>query len=212
MAARLRVGVIGCGLIAQVMHLHYLRELRGRFELAALCDLSPALLERLGDLYEVPLERRYRRWEALLEAPLDAVMVLTSGSHAPAAIEASRRGLHVFVEKPMCFSAAEGQAMVEAARRAGRTLMVGYMKRYDPAYERLLEELKGLRDLRLVRSTTLESPLEPYVAHYPLWKGSDVPAETIEALRADDWARVDAALGPVSPLSRTTDRHVLLDG
>ena len=40
MPERLRVGVIGCGLIAQVMHLHYLRELADRFEIAALCDLS----------------------------------------------------------------------------------------------------------------------------------------------------------------------------
>ena len=43
MPERLRVGVIGCGLIAQVMHLHYLRELADRFEIAALCDVSEEL-------------------------------------------------------------------------------------------------------------------------------------------------------------------------
>jgi predicted dehydrogenase len=40
MVQRLKVGVVGCGLIAQVMHLHYLQELSDRFEIAALCDLS----------------------------------------------------------------------------------------------------------------------------------------------------------------------------
>ena len=40
---RLKVGVIGCGLIAQVMHLHYLRELAEQFEIAALCDVSAAV-------------------------------------------------------------------------------------------------------------------------------------------------------------------------
>ena len=40
MAGRVRVGIIGCGLIAQVMHLHYLRELADRFEIAAVCDVS----------------------------------------------------------------------------------------------------------------------------------------------------------------------------
>ena len=43
MTKRLKVGVIGCGLIAQVMHLHYLRELSEQFEIAALCDVSEEL-------------------------------------------------------------------------------------------------------------------------------------------------------------------------
>src|SRR5438094_896439 len=42
----LRIGVVGCGLVAQVMHLHYLAELRDRFEVAALCDLAPDALQR----------------------------------------------------------------------------------------------------------------------------------------------------------------------
>jgi len=64
--------------------------------------------------------------------------------------------------------------MVAAADQAGVVLMVGTMKRYDPAYERLLERLPDVEDVRLVRCTTLESPLEPYVAHYPL-VGPDGP-------------------------------------
>jgi predicted dehydrogenase len=211
MAVRLRMGVIGCGLIAQVMHLPYLRELRDRFEIAALCDLSPSLLATLGDAYSVPPERRFTRWEDLVQAPLDAVMILTSGSHAPAAIAAAGLGRHLFVEKPMCFSVAEGEQMLAAARAGGVRLVVGYMKRYDPAYERLLEELPSLQDLRLVRATTLESPLAPYVAHYPLHKGSDLDQAVLDGLRADDEARLDAALGPVSPLARSTYRWVLLD-
>ena len=99
---------------------------------------------------------------------LDVVLVLTSGSHAPVAIAAAESGSHVFVEKPMCLSPAEGRAMIDAADRAGVRLMVGTMKRYDPAYRRLLELLPEVDDLRLVRVTTLESPFEPYVRHYPI--------------------------------------------
>ena len=99
------------------------------------------------------------------------MLILTSGSHAPIAIAAAEAGKHMLVEKPMCFSVAEGQAMIAAAERAGVTLMVGYNKRYDPAYRRLQDEAKGLRDLRLVRVTTLESPFQPYVAHYRLHRG-----------------------------------------
>jgi len=44
------------------------------------------------------------RWEELLDEPLDAVLIATSGDHAPIAIEAARAGKHVFVEKPMALS------------------------------------------------------------------------------------------------------------
>lgn len=63
-------------------------------------------------------------------------------------------------------------------------LMVGTMKRYDPAYQRMLELLPGAGEVRLVRVTTLESPYEPYVAHYPLLRGDGLPKEVIECLRA----------------------------
>jgi len=65
------------------MHLHYLRELRDRFEIAAICDLSPTVLAGVGQEYGV--DRRFTDWERLLAEPLDAVMVATSGSHAPIA-------------------------------------------------------------------------------------------------------------------------------
>src|SRR5579872_5616817 len=102
---RLRVGVIGCGLIAQVMHLPHLREMQDRFEIAALCDLSPGTLKAVGDFYGVP--SRHVRWQDLMAEDLDAVMVFTAGSHAAPAIAAARAGRHVLVEKPMCFSVQE---------------------------------------------------------------------------------------------------------
>jgi predicted dehydrogenase len=142
---------------------------------------------------------------------LDAVFVLTSGSHAPVAIAAAESGAHVFVEKPMCLSPAEGAAMVDAANRAGVQLMVGTMKRYDPAYERLLELLPEVNDLRLVRVTTLESPFEPYVRHYPLLPPNGVPASVLEALREDDDRRLEAALPGADEETRYCYRWMLLD-
>src|SRR5437667_12587680 len=139
MGERLRVGVVGCGLVAQVMHLPHLRELSDRYELAALCDVSPEVLAHCGQRFEV--QRRHERWEDLIDPSLDALLVLTSGSHAPIASAAADAGLHVLVEKPMCLSVAEGRTMVEHADRAGITLMVGYMKRYDPAYDLLRMEV-----------------------------------------------------------------------
>jgi predicted dehydrogenase len=201
--------VIGCGLIAQVMHLHYLRELSDRFEIAAVCDLSEEVRSACALEYAVP--EQFATWQELMARPLDAVLVLTSGSHAPIAVAAAKAGKHVFVEKPMCFSVAEGEAMIAAAQAAGVTLMVGYNKRYDPAYARLLEETPRLGDLRLVQITTLESPLQPYVQHYNLRHGGPLPEDLAESLAEDSNARIAAALPDADPLSRWAYRNVLLD-
>src|SRR3982074_3866654 len=104
MARRLRVGVIGCGLVAQVMHLHYLRELADRYEIAAICDLSEQVRTECAREYGVP--EQFATWQELLARPLDAVLVLTSGSHAPIAVAAAKAGMHVLGEKPLGFSVA----------------------------------------------------------------------------------------------------------
>ena len=209
MEQRLRVGVVGCGVIAQVMHLPHLTQLSDRYELAAVCDISPDVADACKRRFGA--ERAVNRWEDVVDMGLDVVLVLTSGSHAPIAIAAAQAGSHVFVEKPMCLSPAEGRAMIDAAEQAGVRLMVGTMKRYDPAYERLLELLPEVGELRLVRVTTLESPFEPYVAHQPLVSASDVPASLLDALREDDARRLRDALPEADEETRFCYRWMLLD-
>ena len=191
------------------MHLHYLRELSDRFEIAAICDLSAEARAAVAQEYGVP--QQFDSWQELVAQPLDAVFVLTSGSHAPAAIAAANAGMHVLVEKPMCFSVAEGREMVAAADKAGVTLMVAYNKRYDPAYVRLVEESTRMQDVRLFRITTLEAPLDPYVGHYNLRRGAPLPKELAAKLTEDNQARITAAIGEADPLSRWAYHLVLLD-
>jgi predicted dehydrogenase len=204
----LRVGVVGCGVIAQVMHLPHLSDLRDRFEIAALCDVSEPVAVACAEIYGV--KSVHTAWEDLVAEHLDVVMVLTSGSHAPIAVAAARAGSHVFVEKPMCLSLEEGRAMLSAARESDVRLMVGTMKRYDPAYERLLE-LMPLEDLRLVSVTTLESPFQPYVQAYPLTPMTPADPSVLAALRADDAARLAAALPEGDDDARYCYRWMLLD-
>jgi len=206
---KVRVGLVGTGVIAQVMHLHYLAELADRFEVAAVCDLDGESARACGERYAVPAA--FTDWRELVAHPLDAVMVLTSGSHAPIAEAAARAGRHVFVEKPMCYSAAEGQAMVAAADQAGVILMVGYPKRYDPAFTRLREETAELEGARLLRVTTSESPLRPYIGHYPLLPRVPLPAEVAEDLRHDSQERIKAATSTATELERQVYEMVLLD-
>ena len=206
---RVRVGVIGAGLIAQAMHLHYLRELSDRFEVSVICDVALDNAAASADRYGVP--KTCTDWRELLREPLDAVLVLTGGSHAPMAIEAAKAGLHVLVEKPMCFSTTEAAAMVDAADAAGVTLMVAYNKRYDPAYLRFRDELAGLPDPRFLRVTTLESPIAPYVTHYPLSPVARPDEAALERLRAESEASITAAVGDVGAVLRRIYQSVLLD-
>ena len=205
----MKVGVVGAGLIAQVMHLHYLRELSDRFEVSVICDIAPENATASAEQYGVP--RAITDWRELLREPIDAVLVLTAGSHAPMAIEAARAGLHVLVEKPMCFSTTEAAAMVEAADKAGVTLMVAYNKRYDPAYLRFQEEASALSDARFLRVTTLESPFQPYVGHYPLAPIGRPPEVVLERMRAESAASITAAIGDADESLRKVYQSVLLD-
>ena len=119
MTRRLKVGVVGAGVIAQVMHLNYLRELSDRFEIVALCDISGENAANNAQRYNIG--KTFTDWrEMLKDDDIDTVFILTSGSHAPIAIAAAKAGKHVLVEKPMCFSVAEGLEMKAAADEAGR--------------------------------------------------------------------------------------------
>ncbi len=209
MTRRLRVGVVGTGLIAQVMHLHYLAELADQFEIAAVCDIVPGNARACAERHQVA--GVFTDWRDLLAEPLDAVLVLTSGSHAPIAVAAARAGLHVLVEKPVCFSVAEGRAMVAAAERAGVTLMVAYPKRHDPAFARFQKEAAELSETRLLRVTTLESPFQPYIGHYPLLAPSTAPADIADRLRAEHAASIAAAIGAADDFERRVYHQVLLD-
>src|SRR5262252_10276713 len=206
---RLRVGLVGTGLIAQVMHLHYLTELAEEFEIAAVADIAPGSAQACADRYGIPAA--FTGWQEMLRHPLDAVLVLTSGSHAPIAVAAARAGLHVFTEKPMCFSVAEGREMVAAAEQAEVILMVGYPKRYDPAFSRFQQEAAQLGGARLMRVTTFESPIAAYVEHYPLLPREPLPADVLQRFRNNNDEQVRSAIGEASSLKQTVYETVLLD-
>jgi predicted dehydrogenase len=195
---RLRMGLVGCGEIAQIMHLPFLTELRDLFEVRAVCDISPRLVETVGDLFHVP--HRYTDYAGLLARDdLDAVAILTL-NHALIAIAAARAGKHIFVEKPMCFSMEEGRAMQAAVEESGVCLMVGYMKRYDPGYEyaqRLFREMEGVRLIR-IHDLTGRGPLAPQ-AIYTLYRADDLPEDARARMWAEAHARLAEGLGIDTP-------------
>src|SRR5262249_25203819 len=187
-ARRLRVGLVGTGLIAQIMHLHYLTELADRFEIAAVADLDAGSARACAGQYHVPLV--FTDWREMLPHPPHAAMVLTSGSPPPLARAAARARPPRFLEKPMCFSVGEGREMVAAAEQAGVTLMVGYPKRYGLAFTRFQKEAVQLGGAWLMRVTTFESPIPAYVEHYPLLPREPPPADVLQRFPDDNDAPV----------------------
>ncbi len=117
---------------------------------AAICDLDTDRLATIGDQYDIPEEARYTDYRKMLKAAgdldLHAVSVaLPNALHAPVTIEALGAGLHVLCEKPMATKAAEARAMLSAARRADKTLMINFSFRFRPqsrALKRIVESGK----------------------------------------------------------------------
>ncbi|MGP0223305.1 Gfo/Idh/MocA family protein [Paenarthrobacter sp. NCHU4564] len=126
-AATLKVGVAGIGWAGQ-QHLKAYSNIDG-VEIVAVAGMEPELLAQLKEEYSIP--HAFARWEDMIELQdLDAVSVaVPTFLHAPIAIAALERGLHVLSEKPLARNAVEGQAMVDAARKAGRVLDVAFNHR-----------------------------------------------------------------------------------
>ena len=195
-SARVRIGVVGCGMVAQAMHLQHLAQLRDRFELSSIAEPSRTVRDAIAARYAVP--RAYDDARALIdEGALDAILVAApAATHADVVLAALDAGLHVFVEKPLCITLADADRIVEARDRAGKVVQVGYMKRFDPAFERMLAELPDSADaLRYVRVMCHDPEWVPFFAADDIVRGADVPAAVIDATRRAESEQVEEAVG-----------------
>jgi len=173
----IRVAVVGCGEIAQIMHLPYLAELP-EFEISGICDISPSVLERVGDRYGVH-DRSDDHRDVVDGA--DVVAVLTH-DHAPIAEYAAQRGKDLFVEKPLGYSLEECDRVLGAVAEAGVKLMIGYMRRYDPGYLYALEQIGDPGEIRFVRAHDFGGSFGVHPQLYTLYRADDVPQEAKDAL------------------------------
>ncbi len=191
---RLRIGVIGAGLIAQVEHIPNLLGLADRFELIGVADPSATARKFVGEHFGVPV---HEGLEPVLTARPDAVLIASPDPfHADTVIAALKAGIHVFCEKPLCYSPAEADAIIEARNDAKRVVQVGYMKRFDPSYEAALDLLPAGGEGLLYISVEVNDPDSwPFVAHYPLVRGDDVAPSLIGEGRDRQARQVREALG-----------------
>jgi predicted dehydrogenase len=195
---RLRIGVIGAGTIAQVEHIPNLRALGDLFELVGVADPSRISRDFVTQVHGVP---GFETPEALFAQKLDAVVICSPDPlHREQAVAALASGIHVFCEKPLCYSPAEIAEVITARDAAGKVVQVGYMKRFDPAYRLALESLPGTaKTLRHIAVQVNDPDAWPFVAHRPLKRGDDISRDLIASAVAKQKAQVAAAFGRELP-------------
>ncbi|MCA9601358.1 MAG: Gfo/Idh/MocA family oxidoreductase [Polyangiales bacterium] len=185
MTKRLRVGVIGGGGIAQMMHLPHLAERPDKFELVALADMDARTLEEVGAKYRIP-NLTTNASELIAREDVDAVLIFASGNHRAVVLEALASGKHVLCEKPVAYNVAEAEEVARAVKGAKGTFMAGYHKRFDPHYRRARELVRSMGDLRYVAVTVLHPEDGAYRMHHVVWPDPD--SRTRLTPEADDKA------------------------
>ncbi|MEO9481975.1 MAG: Gfo/Idh/MocA family oxidoreductase [Ekhidna sp.] len=133
---KIRVGLIGCGRIAQ-RHAGHIAE---QGVLAAVCDVNIEKAQRLGEEHEIPF---FTDVETFLNFKnMDVVSVCSpNGLHAEHTIKALNAGFHVLCEKPMALSSSDCEEMIKTAERCNKRLFIVKQNRFNPAIEAVKEKI-----------------------------------------------------------------------
>ncbi len=131
---KLRIGIIGCGGIANGKHMPALAKQSERAEMVAFCDLIEDRAVEAAKKYGTPDAKVYVNYKELLaDKTIDVVHVCTPNrSHCEITVAALEAGKHVMCEKPMAKTAADARLMLDAAKRTGKKLTIGYQNRCRP--------------------------------------------------------------------------------
>jgi predicted dehydrogenase len=137
----LRLGLIGCGRIAQVAHLPAISK-EPTVRLVAVSDPSSVLAAQVGARYGVP---GYTDTAELLREDLDAVLIAVPDRfHLSLGTQALEAGLHVLIEKPAALDSTQAIELTKLAAERGRKLQVGAMRRHDPALRDAQQAVAGI--------------------------------------------------------------------
>jgi myo-inositol 2-dehydrogenase/D-chiro-inositol 1-dehydrogenase/scyllo-inositol 2-dehydrogenase (NAD+) len=139
---KVRIGLIGCGRIAQRFHIKTLSVMEN-VELVALCDIREEIARKLASKYHV--EKVYNDYKELLaNEKIDAVVISAPTEvHFKILEDAAKAGKHIFVEKPLAETIEECKKAIEVCQKNKVKLMVGFMRRFDKALIWSKEKIKS---------------------------------------------------------------------
>ncbi|GFP74701.1 Gfo/Idh/MocA family protein [Clostridium fungisolvens] len=129
---KLKIGFIGCGGIANGKHFPALSKLTDKVELVAFCDIVEERAVEAAKQYGTADAKVYTDYKELIkDETIDVIHVLTPNvSHSEITVASLEAGKHVMCEKPMAINSAEAQLMLDAAKRTGKKLTIGYQNRF----------------------------------------------------------------------------------
>ena len=130
---KVRIGIVGCGGIANGKHMPSLAKLNN-VEMVAFCDIIVERAQKAKEQYGTPDAAVYEDYKELLrDETIDVVHVCTPNrAHSFITVDALEAGKHVMCEKPMAINSEEAKKMLDAAKRTGKKLSVGYQSRQRP--------------------------------------------------------------------------------
>jgi predicted dehydrogenase len=195
-----RVGIVGCGEAAQILHLPSLYQLADKFTVTALCDVSQTVVDGVGEVWRVP-NRTLDYRDLVARDDVDIVVVTNPNAHhAEVTLAAIEAGKHVLVEKPMCVTLRENDAIIAARDKAGVVVQVGTMRRYATAFVRACELVRGLDNICLARvhdvigrNALIIEPTSRVI------RGSDISQAVSAATAAKNDQLIREAIGDVPP-------------
>jgi predicted dehydrogenase len=164
MAKLIKVGIIGCGGIANGKHMPSLKKVED-CDMVAFCDIIPERAEKAAKQYGTPDAKVYVDYKELLADPeIDVVHVCTPNrSHSFITVDALEAGKHVMCEKPMAINSEEAKKMLDAAKETGKKLTIGYQSRHraENIYLKNEAEMGTFGDIYYAKATALRRRAVP---------------------------------------------------
>lgn len=204
----IRVGLIGLGEVAQLMHLPLLAD-DARYRIVAVNDVSPSLTAHVAQRYGA---RAHADADALLnDKEVDAVFILTPDHlHADLLARSLDADKHVFIEKPVCLNVEQLLPLLPRANDYKKTIFVGYMRRYARPFLELKKRMPALSEVQHVRVRDLICEAPFFVAQTrPVFKPNDVPQAVIDEGRARTQTMLRAVVGADAPAAVVRGYQVL---
>ncbi|HEY0238284.1 MAG TPA: Gfo/Idh/MocA family oxidoreductase [Friedmanniella sp.] len=161
--SRKRICMVGAGRVGRLHTGNLVRRVGDRAEVTAICDPGAAVAQELASDFGVPAVYPSLA-EALREQAFDGVVITTpTFTHRDEAVLALEAGLHVHLEKPMAMNLAECRDITAAATASGRTVQLGFMRRFDVDFVAAAAQLVGgaLGRPMIIRSLTHGPGLPP---------------------------------------------------
>ena len=159
-----KVGIIGCGGIANGKHMPALAKVKN-CEMVAFCDIIPERAEKAAKNFGIQNAKVYTDYKELLkDETIDVVHVCTPNrSHSFITVDALEAGKHVMCEKPMAINSAEAKKMLDAAERTGKLLSIGYQSRFRDDSRYLKQEVEDgtFGDIYYAKATALRRRAVP---------------------------------------------------